>query len=93
MATGKTRPTTYLGGADLGLVQGAAVEVGHPAEAAAAVLDDGANGLPPSPLRLLRRVLGRHIEVLLQVPVKLLHPRPVSTLTLTHTKRSPPLHY
>lgn len=62
----------YLDGAALGVVLVALVEVGHVAEAAAAVLDEGADGGAPPPLRLLRRVLGRQLEVLLQIPLHLL---------------------
>jgi len=63
----------YLDGLSLGLVLAAAVEVGHHAEAAAAVLDE-AHGGAPSPLRLLGGVLRRHFEVLLQVAIQPLHP-------------------
>lgn len=62
----------YLDGAALGVVLVTLVEVGHVAEAAAAVLDEGADGGAPAPLRLLRRVLGRQLEVLLQIPLHLL---------------------
>lgn len=40
------------------------LEVGDHAEAAAGVLDELADGLPPPALRVLRRVLGRHLEPL-----------------------------
>ena len=63
----------YLDGLSLGLVLAAAVEVGHHAEAAAAVLDE-AHGGAPSPLRLFGGVLRRHFEVLLQVALQPLHP-------------------
>jgi hypothetical protein len=63
----------YLDGAACLLVLEAAVEVGHHAEAAAAVLDDGADGGAPPPLRLLGGVLGRHVEMLLQVPLHGVH--------------------
>jgi hypothetical protein len=42
----------------------ALVEVGNHAEAAAAVLDESADGLPPPALRVLRGVLGWHLEPL-----------------------------
>ena len=58
----------------MGFVLAAAVEVGHHAEAAAAVLDEGADGGAPSPLRFLRRVLGREIEVLPQALLQPVHP-------------------
>ena len=58
----------------MGFVLAAAVEVGHHAEAAAAVLDEGADGGAPSPLRLLGRVLGREVEVLPQALLQPVHP-------------------
>ena len=62
----------------MGFVLAAAVEVGHHAEAAAAVLDEGADGGAPSPLRFLRRVLGGEIEVLPQALLQPVHPSPPS---------------
>ena len=64
----------YLDGSPACFVLAAAVEVGHHAEAAAAVLDEGADGGAPSPLRLLGRVLGREIEVLPQALLQPVHP-------------------
>ena len=68
----------YLDGSPACFVLAAAVEVGHHAEAAAAVLDEGADGGAPSPLRLLGRVLGREIEVLPQALLQPVHPSPPS---------------
>lgn len=58
------RAGTYLDLAALGLGLRALVEVGYHPEAAAAVLDERADGIPPPSLRLLRRVLRRHLEAL-----------------------------
>lgn len=51
--------------AALGFVDG--VDVGEPAEAAAAVADDEADGAAPSAARLAGRVLGGDVEVLVEV--------------------------
>jgi hypothetical protein len=56
--------TTDLYLATLRLDLGALVEVRDHPEAAAAVLDERADGLPPPALRVLRRVLRRHLEPL-----------------------------
>lgn len=51
--------------AALGFVDG--VDVGEPAEAAAAVADDEADGAAPSAARLAGRVLGGDVKVLVEV--------------------------
>lgn len=77
-----SRSTSYLGGEECGEIEGrlanldvaalrlglgSLVEVGDHAEAAPAVLDERADGLPPSALRVLRRVLRRHLEGLEEI--------------------------
>lgn len=65
------RVVNYLDLSLLGLDDRSLVEIRDHAEAASAVLDDGADCPPPLALRVLRRVLVRHLEVPLQ---EALHP-------------------
>lgn len=75
----------YLDLPFLGLDLGPLVEIGDHAEPAAAVLDHRPHGPPPPPLRLLLRVLGRHLEVLLQ---KALHALPVALIPTDSIKQA-----
>lgn len=67
----------YQDPAALGVVDGA--EGGELAEAAAAVADDEPHGAAPPEAGVARRVLGRDVEVLVQIP---LHARPAAPSSL-----------